>query len=1440
MGVSVRSSTLIVFVVQFISSAALAATTTTPSSIGTTGNCSPIVTDTSGNVTLNINCPSYSGTRLQLRLRAAEVVLKRAQELQPAFFRSSGPTWSDFQGGFHPFATEAALSIATALDKYRFHAVDGEFSAWREQFVRFLGWTLATKNTVYFSDVREWAASDSLDLDWDRLESLSAVIVLENAHYHPDMVRDLLYQVESRTKQLRVVVSLEPTIRTFLERRPYSEDFFVSMPRTQIVGSTVAERLVRQYADLVLHRPVGTRVVAGFLELGRDEMADSGSDYLFRSDRAPRSANVWRVAAALRNWDGKSLPDAKTNAGPTVAVLDETIDSITASNTELASLVATVSFFSHYEVALPRAFFTERLGFRPEVLVAALERGLMTVTETGVILDLPGLSNVLLAAIMRNKEVELDLVRRVGSPDIGNALVREAVRFGIYDYGALMMNLGARPPSLWTVKGEDAFEAVAKLIATDSSPGRVGRALLAFRASGQRSTGDFDFLRLLESSAGRATGASSLLPSIKPRISELLSANSSLKEVAWLVAGLFETDRSAAADAVAALQVPSIVERVSREEDLGKIGSFLWALERADHSVAAHVVSRLDRDSMRARVSAEGAVAKIGWFFEVIASISPTVAAEIVNGVENEKLRKVDHAVATNDLASVMWGLSSASLPKAQQVFSTLELSDLVSRVREERRSRGLGLLLLAIARINPNISAALVDAVGAEEFQKRIRAEDDPVNRALLVAGIAAVQSKTSEAIVTRSAQRLDFEIKYQRRQVQMFSTQCPWCMDAAARAQHRAEKLDDASAYFASAYGGSTSKKQNDLDTQDLVRFRRYEPDRLSRAIRAGLWTHVVGLHDSAKPIDKSDLARMLYEADAERFRSWAVSASLTVDGAYPVLEWYDFERDRARNYMKANWTTLVRLYTRTKDIDAQSKLARMLYEADGIAFNTWLREAKRDYRTNPFPTSLLSRLGSIEITPATAAWIRTRQELTPEAAQTFFYVATASDLNAVAKEISSDDAAKRSFMRKLRGHDGAVRTRIESLRDAATFLRFALESGPEGSAQLLVGKTPVVELMRSPTLVARALPCERSWWYSEQHKESGPKLDVEGLMAVLKRLQFFSASSVVKLDGSQLEDCLVTLSNWDQRLGVDFAQAVGQDRLFGLLKDKRAISGLVAAMDKSIPGARTNLRKYLTGSFASDPGQKMIEVEFLSKSAPDLAKEILDGFDDQTLAELIGKSKFQDVGSAFKYLAMISAGRSRNVLRHMGSTWLSSRVRTERIIHPIADILTTVEELDLALTTTAVSQISVEDLRAALLNDNYWPTEALVHLAKLAPELVIHTFNDEDVLRKFYARGRSTSFVDYDGAAKLLKELRVTNVAVWSAIMKKIDVTRVAELVNAQPKEDGLLEEIYFKPFLDELARFDARLLSELARLSHGKIAPDKLEDLKSDFPILEQAN
>jgi len=51
----------------------------------------------------------------------------------------------------------------------------------------------------------------------------------------------------------------------------------------------------------------------------------------------------------------------------------------------------------------------------------------------------------------------------------------------------------------------------------------------------------------------------------------------------------------------------------------------------------------------------------------------------------------------------------------------------------------------------------------------------------------------------------------------------------------------------------------------------------------------------------------------------------------------------------------------------------------------------------------------------------------------------------------------------------------------------------------------------------------------------------LDVEGLMAVLQRLQFFSAPGLVKLDSSQLEDCLTTLSNWDQRLGVEFARAL-----------------------------------------------------------------------------------------------------------------------------------------------------------------------------------------------------------------------------------------------------------------------------------------------------------
>src|SRR5262249_26456973 len=157
---------------------------------------------------------------------------------------------------------------------------------------------------------------------------------------------------------------------------------------------------------------------------------------------------------------------------------------------------------------------------KPETMTAALERGLVRMAETGLILDLPGTSDALLNSAVRNKEVELDIARRVGSTtDIGNTLVQTAIEFGIYDYGALLLNLNARQSPVWKVETERVVDAVTKLIAVDKSPGRLGRALVALRSPGKDASSSAS-LWLPELHEMRPQAAPALRSSIKPRIPE--------------------------------------------------------------------------------------------------------------------------------------------------------------------------------------------------------------------------------------------------------------------------------------------------------------------------------------------------------------------------------------------------------------------------------------------------------------------------------------------------------------------------------------------------------------------------------------------------------------------------------------------------------------------------------------------------------------------------------------------------------------------------------------------------------------------------------------------------------------------------------------------------------------------------------------------------------
>jgi hypothetical protein len=1352
--------------------------------------------------------------------------LKREQNSAPAFFRATGPVWSDFEAGYHPFLDETAASVGTALEKYRFHAVEGEFAEWREQFVRFLGWHFSTKNIpVFFSDVREWTPTDQIDLSWEQFDSPPAIILLENVHYHPDMVRDFLYQAEAHSKRLKVIVSFEPAIETLLERRPYSDDLFTSMPHTPIDGQKIAQTLVERYSQVILHRSVGTRVISAFLEFGWTDLPESGFFYRYGSDRTV--VNLWRLGAFLRNWDGKGLPDTEDKEARTSFGIDETIASIASSNIPLASLLATVAFFSQYEAALPRAFLTERLNYKPETVIAALERGLVRTIETGLILDLPGMSNTILGSIARNKEVELDVARRLGSTtEIGTTLVITAIEYGIYDYGALILNLSAQPSPAWTIRKERILDAVTKLITIDMSPGRIGRALVALRSVKDSKNAEEDLDSKVQEMPTRSLN--SILSSIKPRIAEFLSTEIPLKETAWFIVGLSEIERGAAADGVAEVPIAATTERIVREDDLAKVGSFLWAVERANHGVANRLVKALDRQKTRSRIDAERSPAKIGWFFEVIAAISPEISAEIIQSLSTSSLRKFDKNTATDDLTSLMWGLSRAKIDVARDVFSVLEFSELEARVREEQRAYGLGLLLLALSDANPTLATKLVDAIGADVFEDRLSSEHDPAKRGLLIGALAAVHSSTSKSLVRSDAGHLGSMIDFFGRQEIMFSRRCAPCM-AAARA-HRLDSVElaEAAGYFALA----RDRIPGHANLTRLLLVERYEPDLLARTVRNALWDATIHLIGTADAADKSKIARILYNADAERFRSWVVLSTKTSKDAYPLLAWSYLEPEGARDYIRSNWHAAVKLYIKTKDIYAKSSLAVLLKDADSVSFIHWLREIRANPQHNPFPKELLSSLDSIDLTAEIAAWIRTRTQIDRRAAIDFFRIAKSSDLNIIFSKIRTNKRMIRSLIRLSQGENGKIRTNISTIIDAAIFLEIVLSDHPQGYSHVSVADRTIANLVQSPDLISEVLPCGST--FDDREYRTKVALPKE-IYEVLKGLQFFSSLRTVDINSYDLKECFVRLlSAWDQGVGSEFAHALGRERIFALLRKwKGAI--LARAIDRAMPEEGAQLRELLMESFLENPASTMGELYELSRATSPLPRDILDKFSDQALADELTKRNTDEISDALSYLYKILPERARNVFRIMGSSWLSAKMESEGNIRSLDRALTELEEIDATRAADASSHISAKALEVALQREDMWPDDTVARLARAAPQLVIDAF-DKDVLEKFYQANTSTSLVG-PSAADFLKRLRTANIDVWSAIMRKLDIGRIADLINATNKEPDVLFGNYDYRFFEELARFDVRTLVRLHELAPKTIQPDTLKDFEADFPISE---
>jgi hypothetical protein len=699
---------------------------------------------------------------------------------------------------------------------------------------------------------------------------------------------------------------------------------------------------------------------------------------------------------ALQGWDGQNAPDGDSLEVAQRHGGDEITRQVLGSKIELGSLITTVALFSRYNVAIPREFLLDRMKYSPQVLGEAVANGLLRIVPAGVVLSLRGMAGLVLASASNSPELTLDLQRRIKGQPLPTSLTEAAVSFGIYDYGTLLLNLSGPQDKDWNVDTFKLSESIIDLASSDNSPGRIGRILLALNQA-KPDVVATPALAPLEDTArplDLTSVAKKLVSNLVPKLVPLATSDGPSKETAWFLTGLHAVDPEIAQKIVKSLPKPYLVKKANEERSAGKLGSFLWSLDNADHGTASDVVRSLDTRSLVTVVDEATEPASVGWLLEVLATAAPDVAAKVARSVSGKNLAHTwGKSTRTSDLSALIWGLTRADREVAKQAMVELTVADANDRIMEEQHSRVIGEFLIAISRLDPDLARATIEKVGTLALRDHADKEVDQEDKAILLAGVAAAGTESGKALVASETELGTTREADHEHDVQMFSTQCPWCMAMAEEARDRQHEENEARKYYLAQYSELRPVSGADLNLADILAINKYEPKRLRLVAQRSTFSKAIKQYATASAANKDAFEEVYFLVDPVGFHEWAKSlATAQTPNLDPVQHWISRDPDGASaSIREMSWNEIVHIIENSLKLNMLDIVA-FAAKASPERFSNWLNELNDNATSVPKPLLKLAKAG--RFSPATASWIRLIHKIDRKSAELFFRILSDSD--------------------------------------------------------------------------------------------------------------------------------------------------------------------------------------------------------------------------------------------------------------------------------------------------------------------------------------------------------------------------------------------------------------------------------------------------------------
>jgi hypothetical protein len=646
-------------------------------------------------------------------LPTIEAVLDKEASRAPEFFRSSGPAWVDFQGGFVCERPEVADIIAR-LKQEDIVAVKGAPASGKSSVLRNVGYRLAAEGAdVRFLGLRTLPVNQVSEISKIR----HGFILVDDAHLNLGFVESLLL---NRPNAKIILACRDINLRrSFGPTTDYKLAEYLDKATT-IKAADAAEQILQRFEEKRRAIPLELRSA------------------LTRND-------LWMMAWQLKSIESHGSIEEES----VLTTVKEYVESIQACARPENILLPASAFFE-YETAVRKPFLD---SLSVEGAVKALEaQGEVVVIVSGT-RDYVALHHSEVAAVYQRAFRHFD--------DFGADVKRMIAQrfedaFGKQDSAAF--TLTAKLLCIYLREYPTEITNLVDILMEDKMlAAEVIRNSLGDMSDGLEQAETASRIGLCIDAIAMADPLAA--KTIVQRLSiegllEKVGKERSVYATAVSVLSLLFGDKLVAGRFARRLNIDDLVEEIDKEESIQIASWCISLVADASRDVAKRVTGRLDITSLVRKLDAESNVVLVGEFVDRLSESHRGTAAKVLGGLNAKSLvEKTKNAENVDAVANGIHTLAAAGKRARRMILNALEPDVLAEKLRKELNVGAIGQCLSSVAEIDADMSGTMLKTLDLDGLKRRLEREESAYNIARCLAGMC----KANPIVAAETAQALD-----------------------------------------------------------------------------------------------------------------------------------------------------------------------------------------------------------------------------------------------------------------------------------------------------------------------------------------------------------------------------------------------------------------------------------------------------------------------------------------------------------------------------------------------------------------------------------------------------------------------------------------------------------------------------------------------------------